>query len=98
MTLVKQVAMDFTNTSVYGRVIGYSSSPADIKDKLQASLFLEDSHIEAVALMGRGIFWLELSSTRAASDMFRRSLVAVDGKSILLVPSYIGFSVTNFDS
>ena len=53
--------------------------------------------MEEVALVGRGIFWLKLSSERAASDMVRRSLAFVDGKIILMVPWYRGFSVADFD-
>ena len=66
---MKQAASDFAHTSVYGRVIGHSPSRADIRDWLQATLILEDSHIEEVALMGRRVFWLKLSSAKAASDL-----------------------------
>ena len=48
--------------------------------------------------MGWGIFWLKLSSVRATSDMIRRSPASVDGKIILMVPWYRGFSATNFDA
>ena len=98
VSLVKQAAADFIGTSMYGRVIGYSPSHADISDLLKARLLLEDSHIEEVALMGWGIFWLKLSSVRAASDMPRRSPVTIYGKIILLVPWYRGFSVTDFNA
>ena len=77
-SLVKQVATNFGHTTVYGRVIRHSPSRVDIRDWLQSTLYLEDSHIEEVALMGRGIFWLKLSSTRAASDMVRQSLALMD--------------------
>ena len=48
--------------------------------------------------MGRGIFWHKLSSERATSDMVRQSLAFVDGKIILMVPWYRGFSVADFDT
>ena len=48
--------------------------------------------------MGRGIFWLKLSSARAASDMVRQSPTSVGGKIILMVPWYRGFSVADFDA
>ena len=57
---------------------------------------LEDSHIEEVALMGRDIFWLKLSTTRATSDFVSYSPSSVDGKIIILVPWYRGFSVADF--
>ena len=97
-SLMKQAANDFAHTSVYGRVIGHSPSKADIRDWLQSTLYLEDNHIEEVALMGRGIFWLKLSSARAASDMVRRSPTSVGDKIILMVPSYRGFSTADFDA
>ena len=48
--------------------------------------------------MGWGIFWLKLSSVRAASDMIRRSPVSLDKKIILLVPWYRGFSAVDFNA
>ena len=65
---------------------------------VQSTLYLEDSYIEEVALMGQGIFWLKLSSERGASDMVRRSLASIDGKIILMVPWYRGFNVADFDT
>ena len=94
---MKQAATDFAHTSVYGRVTGHSPSRADIRDWLQATLYLEDSHIEEVALMGHGIFWLKLSSAKATSDLISRSPISVDGRIILLVPWYRGFSTAEFD-
>lgn len=47
---MKQAAIDFASTLVYRRVIGFSPSQAEVKDWLQASLFLKDSHIEQVML------------------------------------------------
>ena len=45
VSLVKQAAIDFDHTSLYGRVIGHSPSQADIRDLLESILYLEDSHI-----------------------------------------------------
>ena len=90
---MKQAANDFAQKSIYGRVIGHSPSRADIRDWLQATLYLEDSHIEEVALMGRGIFWLKLSSAKATSDLINRFPISVDGRIILLVPWYRDFNI-----
>ena len=97
-SLVKQAANDFAHTSVYGRVIGHSPSRAAIRDWLQSTLLLDDSHIEEVALMGRGTFWLKLSTERAASKLVSSSPTAVDGKIIMIVPWYRGFSAADFDA
>ena len=48
--------------------------------------------------MGRGFFWLKLSSEKAASDLVRQSPTSVDGRIILLVPWYRGFNVADFDT
>ena len=48
--------------------------------------------------MGRGIFWLKLSTARAVSDLIKSSPTSVDGKITLLVPWYRGFSVADFDA
>ena len=48
--------------------------------------------------MGWGIFWLKLCLERATSDMVRCSLASVDGKIILMVPWYRGFSAADFDA
>ena len=48
--------------------------------------------------MGWGIFWLKLSSARAASNMIRRSPISVDRKIILMVPWYRGSSIADFDA
>ena len=58
---------------------------------------LLNSHIK-VALMGKGIFWLKLSSVRATRNMVKWSSIAIDRKIILLVPWYKGFSAVDFDS
>ena len=47
--------------------------------------------------MGRGIFWLKLSSASAASNLVSCSPTLVDGKIIMLVPWYRGFNVADFD-
>ena len=94
----KQAGNDFAHTSVYGRVIGHSPSRVDFRDWLRATLYLKDSHIEEVALMGCGIFWLKLSSTKATSDLISQSSTSVGGRIILMVPWYRGFSVADFDT
>ena len=48
--------------------------------------------------MGRGIFWLKLSSEKATSDLISRSPISVDGRIILMVPWYRGFSAADFDA
>ena len=48
--------------------------------------------------MGRSVFWLKLSSAKAASDLVSQSPISVGGRIILLVPWYRGFTVTDFDT
>ena len=98
VSLVKQAAKDFASTSVYGCVIGHSLSRADIRDWIQSTLCLEDSYIAEVALMGQGIFWLKLSSQKVVSNLVSRSPSFIDGKIILMVPWYKGFSAADFDT
>ena len=60
-------------------------------------MHLEDSHIEDVTLMGRGIFWLKLFNPRATRAFIDSSPIEVDGKIINLVSWYRGFSASDFD-
>ena len=83
--MIKRSATNFIGTSVYGQGIGYSPSHADLRVWLQASLFLEDSHIKELALMDRGIFWLKLTSVRVASDG-RLMSMAPKGSPLCLEP------------
>ena len=61
-------------------------------------MILEDSHIEDVALMGRGIVWPRLSDLRSTSALIGSSPIAVDGKIITLVLWCKGFSASDFDT
>lgn len=90
VTLVKRAAIDLAGTLVYERVIEYSPSRVEIRDWLQASLFLEDSHIKEVAIMGRGIFSPKLSFMRVANDMVARSTLMLDRK---IISIYLGIQL-----
>ena len=75
-----------------------SATPLHERTLGTATLYLEDSHIEEVALMGRGIFWLKLSLEKATSDLISQSPTSVGGRIILMVPWYRGFNVADFDT
>ena len=76
----------------------YASTMPQASRLAPNSLILEDSHIEEVTLMGRGIFWLKLSDPRSMNALIASSPIAVDGRIISLVPWYRGFSASDFET
>lgn len=98
IVVVKELTADYSHSALYGRVMGLSPSRVEIRDWLQASLCLEDSHITEVALMGKGIFMLKLSTMECASNLKAHSPITVDGKILSFVAWYRGFRSSDFDT
>lgn len=82
----------------YSRSAVYGSPLCMQKLGTQATLYLEDSHIVEVALMGQGTFMLRLSVVEQVSNLVAHSPITIDGKIISLVPWSRGFRATDSDT
>ena len=87
IAVVKELGVDYSRFAVYGRVVDFSQSHAEILDWLQANLYF----------MGRGTIMLKFSTMEKASNLVTNSPIVVDGKIIILILWHRGFRASNFD-
>ena len=98
IAMVKELEADYARSAMNGDVIGFSPLCTGIQDWLHTSFCLEDSHITEMALMGRGIFMLKLSTVEYASNLVAHSPIVNNGKIRSFVSWYREFKALDLDT